>query len=84
MALAYLVAGIGEAAARLSSALAGLGLSLAHTRPAGAGSSARHGLLAGTIVATSFGYFSIAPLGAARPAAGLLHHVATWALFEAT
>ena len=58
----YAVAGIGEAQARLWAALSGLGLALLTAAAGRRWKDAATGLLAGAIVATSFGYFSIGRL----------------------
>ena len=62
VAATYRVAGVGEAQARLWSALAGLGLALVTAAAGRRWRDPATGLLAGAIVATSFGYFSIARL----------------------
>jgi 4-amino-4-deoxy-L-arabinose transferase-like glycosyltransferase len=84
IALTYLVAGIGEAAARFPSALAGLGISLVTYACGRRWLSPRHGLLAGTIVATSYGYFTIARSALPDLPLAFFITLATWALFEAT
>lgn len=58
----YAVAGIGEAQARLFAALSGLGLALVTAAAGRRWRDDATGLLAGAIVATSFGYFSIGRL----------------------
>lgn len=58
----YAVAGIGEAQARLWAALAGVGLALVTAAAGRRWRDEATGLLAGAIVATSFGYFSIGRL----------------------
>lgn len=58
----YTAAGIGEAQARLWSALAGVGLVLVTAAAGRRWRDDTTGLLAGAIVATSFGYFSIGRL----------------------
>ena len=58
----YAVAGIGEAQARLWAALSGLGLALVTAAAGRRWRDDATGLLAGAIVATSFGYFSIGRL----------------------
>lgn len=58
----YSVAGVNEAAARLWSALAGLGLALLTAACGRAWYDERTARLAGAVVATSFGYFSIGRL----------------------
>ena len=59
-ASAYLVAGVGEAAARFPSALSGLGLTLLAFASARRWYDAPTGFLAGVITATSFGYVAMA------------------------
>src|SRR5215208_2307140 len=59
---AYLVAGVNEAAARAGSALAGLGLALLTVACGRRWYDERTARLAGLIVATAFGYFSIGRL----------------------
>jgi len=59
-ASAYLVAGVGEAAARFPSALAGLGLTLLAFASARRWYDASTAFLAGVITATSFGYVAMA------------------------
>ena len=58
VAAAYVATGVGEAAARFPSALAGLGLALLTFACAHRWYGARTGLLAGAITSTSFGYFA--------------------------
>jgi 4-amino-4-deoxy-L-arabinose transferase-like glycosyltransferase len=58
----YAVAGIGEAQARLWAALSGVGLALVTAAAGRRWRDEATGLLAGAIVATSFGYFSIGRL----------------------
>jgi 4-amino-4-deoxy-L-arabinose transferase-like glycosyltransferase len=58
----YAVAGIGEAQARLWAALAGIGLSLVTAAAGRRWRDEETALLAGAIVATCFGYFSIGRL----------------------
>ncbi len=58
----YLVAGVNEAAARGGSALAGLGLALLTAACGRRWYDERTGRLAGLVVATAFGYFSIGRL----------------------
>ena len=59
-ASAYLVAGVGETAARLPSALAGLGLTLLAFVSARRWYDVSTGFLAGVITASSFGYVAMA------------------------
>jgi len=58
----YAVAGVGEAQARLWAALSGVGLALVTAAAGRRWRDEATGLLAGAIVATSFGYFSIGRL----------------------
>ena len=58
----YAVAGVGEAQARLWAALSGLGLALVTAAAGRRWRDEPTGLLAGAIVATTFGYFSIGRL----------------------
>jgi 4-amino-4-deoxy-L-arabinose transferase-like glycosyltransferase len=58
----YAAAGIGEAQARLWAALSGLGLALVTAAAGRRWRDEPTGLIAGAIVATSFGYFSIGRL----------------------
>src|SRR5688572_14949309 len=62
VAATYAVAGVNEAAARLWSALAGLGLALLTAACGRAWYNERTARLAGAVVATAFGYFSIGRL----------------------
>src|SRR5690606_10081845 len=62
VAATYAVAGVGEWQARLWSALAGVGLALVTAAAGRRWRDEPTALLAGAIVATSFGYFSIGRL----------------------
>ncbi len=62
VAATYAIAGVGEWQARLWSALAGVGLALVTAAAARRWRDEPTALLAGAIVATSFGYFSIGRL----------------------
>ena len=62
VSIAYKAAGIGEAAARFPSALSGLALSLLTYLVGRRWFDAATGFFAATVVATSFGYFSIGRL----------------------
>jgi 4-amino-4-deoxy-L-arabinose transferase-like glycosyltransferase len=62
VAATYTVAGIGEAQARFWAALSGVGLSLVVLAAGRRWFDAQTGLVAGSIVATTFGYFSIGRL----------------------
>jgi 4-amino-4-deoxy-L-arabinose transferase-like glycosyltransferase len=78
----YRVAGVDEAAARFPSALAGLALALMTFFCGRRWFDARTGLLAGAIVATSFGYFSMARTALPDLPLACFIAVATWTLLE--
>jgi 4-amino-4-deoxy-L-arabinose transferase-like glycosyltransferase len=78
----YRVAGVDEAAARFPSALAGLALTLMTFFCGRRWFDARTGLLAGAIVATSFGYFSIARTALPDLPLACFIALATWTLLE--
>lgn len=75
---AYRLAGVGEAAARLPSALAGLGLTLLSFAVARRWFDDATGLLAGLIAATSFGHVALARQALPDLTLALLITVATW------
>ena len=83
VALAYLPAGAGEFAARLPSALAGLGLVLAAFACARRWYDEDTALLAGAVTATSFGYIAVARQALPDLALACFITAATWAAFEA-
>jgi 4-amino-4-deoxy-L-arabinose transferase-like glycosyltransferase len=83
VALSYVVAGIGEAAARFPSALAGLGITLLTAACGRRWVNARTGLLAGAMVATSYGYFTIARSSLPDLPLAFFITLATWAWLEA-
>ena len=83
VALAYLPAGAGEFAARLPSALAGLGLVLAAFACARRWYDGDTALLAGAVTATSFGYVAVARQALPDLALACFITAATWAAFEA-
>ena len=83
VALAYLPAGAGELAARLPSALAGLGLVLAAFACARRWYDDDTALLAGAVTATSFGYVLMARQALPDLALAFFITAATWAAFEA-
>ena len=83
VALAYLPAGAGELAARLPSALAGLGLVLAAFACARRWYDDDTALLAGVVTATSFGYVGWARQALPDLALACFITVAAWAAFEA-
>ena len=79
----YRVWGIGEAAARFPSALAGLALTLMTFACGRRWFGPRTGLVAGLIVATSFGYFPIARSALPDLPLAFFISLATWTLCEA-
>jgi 4-amino-4-deoxy-L-arabinose transferase-like glycosyltransferase len=79
----YRVAGVDEAAARFPSALAGLALTLMTFFCGLRWFDSRTGLLAGAIVATSFGYFSMARTALPDLPLAFFIATATWTLIEA-
>ena len=83
VAVAFQVAGVSEAAARFPAALAGLALALMTWAIARRWIDATTGLLAGAIVATSFGYFTMARASLPDLPLAAFVTLATWALFEA-
>ena len=83
VALAYLPAGAGEFAARLPSALAGLGLVLAAFACARRWYDDDTAILAGTVTATSFAYVGWARQALPDLALACFITAATWAAFEA-
>ena len=62
VSMAYKAAGVGEAAARFPAALAGFGLAILTYLAGRRWFDAGTGFFAATVVATSFGYFSIGRL----------------------
>lgn len=82
VATTFYVAGADEAAARFPSALAGLALALLTYACGRRWFSARVGLLAGVIVATSFGYFTIARNALPDLPLAFFIVLATWTLIE--
>ncbi len=83
VAAAYTVAGVSETAARFPSALAGLAIALMTWLVARRWVGPSTGLLAGAIVATGFGYFTIAHASLPDLPLAAFITLATWALFEA-
>jgi 4-amino-4-deoxy-L-arabinose transferase-like glycosyltransferase len=83
VALSYVAAGISETAARFPSALAGLGITLLTAACGRRWANPRTGLLAGTMVATSFGYFTIARSSLPDLPLAFFITLATWAWLEA-
>jgi 4-amino-4-deoxy-L-arabinose transferase-like glycosyltransferase len=79
----YRAAGVGEAQARFPSALAGFCLVLMTYFAGRRWFDPRVGLLAGAIVATSFGYFSMARTALPDLPLAFFIALATWALMEA-
>jgi len=82
VATAYKAAGVGEAAARIPAALAGLGLVIVTYLVGRRWFDAGTGFFAGTVVATSFGYFSIGRLSLPDLPLAFFIAVATWGLIE--
>jgi len=83
VAAAYTVAGVSETAARFPSALAGLALALMTWAIGRRWVGASAGVVGGAIVATSFGYFTIAHASLPDLPLAAFITLATWALFEA-
>ena len=79
----YLIAGVGEASARFPSALAGLGLTLLTFAGARRWFDTPTGMLAGVIVATSFGYVMMARQALPDLTLALLSTLTTWAALAA-
>lgn len=84
VAIAYSLAGVNETAARFPAALAGLALALMTWGIARRWVDARTGVVAGAIVATSFGYFAMARASLPDLPLAAFVTLATWALFEAS
>jgi len=82
-AFAYLVAGVGEAAARFPSALAGVGLTLLAFTSARRWFDPPTGFLAGVITATSFGYMAMARQALPDLTLAFFVTLATWAALVA-
>lgn len=76
----YTAAGIGEAQARLWAALAGIGLALVTAAAGRRWYDEASALLAGAIVATCFGYFSIGRLALPDLPLAFFITLATWAV----
>jgi 4-amino-4-deoxy-L-arabinose transferase-like glycosyltransferase len=83
VAAGYMVAGIGETAARFPSALAGLALALMTFAVGRRWVNPATGVVGGAIVATSFGYFTMAHASLPDLPLAAFITLATWALFEA-
>ena len=83
VAVAYCVVGIGETAARFPAALAGLALALMTWAIGRRWVGASVGVVGGAIVATSFGYFTMAHASLPDLPLAAFITLATWALFEA-
>jgi 4-amino-4-deoxy-L-arabinose transferase-like glycosyltransferase len=79
----YAVTGVHETAARLWSALAGLGLALLTRACAARWYDARTGAMAGAVAATSFGYAAVARLSLPDLPLALLICAAIWATLRA-
>lgn len=82
VATAYKAAGVGEAAARFPAALAGLGLAILTYLVGRRWFDAATGFFAATVVATSFGYFSIGRLSLPDLPLAFFIAAATWGLIE--
>lgn len=82
VSIAYKAAGVGEAAARFPSALAGLGLALLTYLAGRRWFDATTGFFAAIIVATSFGYFSIGRLSLPDLPLAFFIAASTWCLIE--
>jgi 4-amino-4-deoxy-L-arabinose transferase-like glycosyltransferase len=82
VATAYKAAGVGEAAARFPSALAGLGLAILTYLVGRRWFDAATGFFAATVVATSFGYFSIGRQSLPDLPLAFFIAAATWGLIE--
>ncbi len=82
-AVAYLVVGIGEGAARFPSAVAGVVLVLTTFAGARRWYDERTGFLAGVITATSFGYIAVARQALPDLVLASFMTLATWTAFEA-
>jgi 4-amino-4-deoxy-L-arabinose transferase-like glycosyltransferase len=83
VAVAYEVAGISETAARVPSALAGLAIALMALAIGRRWQGPATGLVGGAIVATSFGYFTMAHASLPDLPLAAFVTLAIWALFEA-
>ena len=82
VSMAYKAAGVGEAAARFPSALAGFGLAILTYLAGRRWFDAGTGFFAATVVATSFGYFSIGRLSLPDLPLAFFIAAATWGLIE--
>ena len=82
VSMAYKAAGVGEAAARVPSALAGFGLAILTYLAGRRWFDATTGFFAATVVATSFGYFSIGRLSLPDLPLAFFIAAATWGLIE--
>ncbi|WP_396625434.1 ArnT family glycosyltransferase [Luteitalea sp.] len=82
VSIAYKAAGVGEAAARFPSALAGLGLVILTYLVGRRWLDAGTGFFAATVVATSFGYFSIGRLSLPDLPLAFFIAATTWGLIE--
>lgn len=82
VSMAYEAAGVGEAAARIPSALAGFGLAILTYLAGRRWFDAATGFFAATVVATSFGYFSIGRLSLPDLPLAFFIAAATWGLIE--
>ena len=82
VSMAYKAAGVGEAAARFPAALAGFGLAILTYLAGRRWFDAGTGFFAATVVATSFGYFSIGRLSLPDLPLAFFIAAATWGLIE--
>lgn len=82
-ALSYRITGVGEAAARFPSALAGLGLTLVVFAAGRRWYDPQTGFLAGAITATSFGYVAMARQSLPDLVLAFFITLTTWAAFVA-
>jgi 4-amino-4-deoxy-L-arabinose transferase-like glycosyltransferase len=82
VSMAYKAAGVGEAAARVPAALAGFGLAILTYLAGRRWFDAGTGFFAATVVATSFGYFSIGRLSLPDLPLAFFIAAATWGLIE--
>ena len=82
VSMAYKAAGVGEAAARFPAALAGFGLAILTYLAGRRWFDAGTGFFAASVVATSFGYFSIGRLSLPDLPLAFFIAAATWGLVE--
>jgi 4-amino-4-deoxy-L-arabinose transferase-like glycosyltransferase len=82
VSMAYKAAGVGEAAARFPAALAGFGIAIITYLAGRRWFDAGTGFFAASVVATSFGYFSIGRLSLPDLPLAFFIAAATWGLVE--